>query len=244
MSINPVMSSCISVASLDQQIRLFDVRNLQTLETTNDAPYNARAVDGDVLELVESKAQIASHRAKLACTSVDWDPSGTKLAAVSYDDIVKVWHLQPDWLHVKNSSTSTSKRQKGDKKDTGLTRWIKKEDEVDAVDGGAGDAETRPDSLLSKPILIPHNNQTGKWLTLFRARFNANPAVESHFSIGSMARHAEIWSDEGTLLKSFYDEDYVTAVPAVTCTHPRRVGRLGTGNASGKCTFWAPPLDD
>jgi WD40 repeat protein len=248
MSINPVMSSCISVASLDQQVRLFDVRSLQSLPTTNDAPYNARAVDGEVLEMAENRAQIASHRARLACTSVDWDPTGTKLAAVSYDDIVKIWDLRPDWLNGKEEGNGGEKRSTpsaAKRKKTGLTRWIKGEDDDDddehKSDVHANGSDIRPDDLLAKPVHIPHNNQTGKWLTLFRARFNANPSVESHFSIGSMVRHAEIWSDEGTLLKSFYDEDYVTAVPAVTCTHPRRVGRLGTGNASGKCTFWAPP---
>jgi len=241
MSINPVMSSCISVASLDQQVRLFDVRNLQSLATTNDAPYNARAVDGEVLDLAESKAQIASHRAKLACTSVDIDPTRKNKNNVSYDDVVKVWDLKPEWLHVKaNKATSSSKPAKTEKR-TGLTRWIKGEDGSKIEMNGTDHDSSRPDDLLAKPIQVPHNNQTGKWLTLFRARFNANPAVESHFTIGSMVRYAEIWSDEGTLLRSFYDEDYVTAVPAVTCTHPRRVGRLGTGNASGKCTFWAPP---
>jgi WD40 repeat protein len=241
MSVNPVLSSCISVASLDQQIRLFDVRNLQTLPTTNDAPYNARAVDAEVLELAESKAQIASHRAKLACTSVDWDPRGEKLVGVSYDDVVKVWDLEPAWLHVKApSSSATSRKVKLEAKTTGLTRWIKSEEGDTGETSSDPLKRSRPEDILAKPIQVPHNNQTGKWLTLFRARFNANPAVESHFSMGSMVRHAEIWSDEGTLLKSFYDEDYVTAVPAVTCTHPRRAGRLGTGNASGKCTFWAP----
>lgn len=237
MALNPVVSSCISVASLDQNVRLFDVRNLQSLATTNDAPYNARGVDADVLEAAENQAQIARHQARLACTSVDWDPTGTKMVAVSYDDVVKVWDLRPEWLHVKASEVApSSKRAKTDGKTTGLTRWIKgiKAEESDTHE------ESRPADVLAKPVQIPHNNQTGKWLTLFRARFNANPAVESHFSIGSMVRHAEIWSDEGTLLRSFYDADYVTAVPAVTCTHPRRAGRLGTGNASGKCTFWSP----
>lgn len=89
MAINPSMSSCISVASLDQHIRLFDVRALQTLPTTNDAPYNARNVDADVLSRAETEAQIANHKARLACTSVDWDPHGSKLVGVSYDDMVK-----------------------------------------------------------------------------------------------------------------------------------------------------------
>lgn len=55
-----------------------------------------------------------------------------------------------------------------------------------------------------------------------------------------MTRAAEIFASDGTLLRSLYDEEHMTAVPAVTATHPQHVGRLATGNASGKCTFWAP----
>lgn len=235
MSINPVVSSCISVASLDQHVRLFDVRNLQTLDPTNEAPYSARNVDADVLRDAEEHAQIALHRARLACTSVDWDPTGTKLVGVSYDDMIKIWNLEPGWLHTRNGPPvkgATGERGGG----TTNGRVKKEEDDYT----GSSASVSRPDDLLGKPISVRHNNQTGKWLTLFRARFNGNPTVESHFSIGSMDRRAEIWATDGTLLRSFYDEDHVTAVPAVTATHPRRVGRLATGNASGKCTFWAP----
>lgn len=58
-----------------------------------------------------------------------------------------------------------------------------------------------------------------------------------------MKREAEIWASDGTLLRSLYDGDHVTAVPAVTAMHPTRLGRLATGNGSGRCHFWAP-LDD
>ncbi|MCO5583349.1 hypothetical protein L7F22_037259 [Adiantum nelumboides] len=227
MSINPTISSCISVASLDQHVRLFDVRNLQTLPTTNEAPYSARNVDEEILRVVEENAQIGYHKAKLACTSVDWDPTGTKLVGVSYDDMVKIWDIKPSWLHTTSGPPTLSA--------TPAKKGKVKQEHADAFTS----APDRPDDLLAKMHSIRHNNQTGKWLTLFRARFNANPTVESHFSIGSMDRRAEIWAADGTLLRSFYDEDHVTAVPAVTATHPRRVGRLATGNASGKCTFWA-----
>lgn len=226
MSINPMASSCISVASLDQHVRLFDVRNLQTLPTTNEAPYSARNVDDDVLREAEDKAQIAYHKAKLACTSVDWDPTGTKLVGVSYDDMVKVWDVKPSWLHTASGPPTVNAIP------------AKKSKVKQEQDDALAPATDRPDDILAKMHSIRHNNQTGKWLTLFRARFNANPTVESHFSIGSMDRRAEIWAADGTLLRSFYDEDHVTAVPAVTATHPRKVGRLATGNASGKCTFW------
>jgi WD repeat-containing protein 76 len=54
-----------------------------------------------------------------------------------------------------------------------------------------------------------------------------------------MNRRAEIFSADGTLLRALYDEDYITAVPAVTAMHPVRPGRLATGNASGRANLWA-----
>lgn len=53
-----------------------------------------------------------------------------------------------------------------------------------------------------------------------------------------MNRRAEIYSADGTLLRALFDEDIVTAVPAVTTMHPSRPGRLATGNASGRATLW------
>ena len=104
-------------------------------------------------------------------------------------------------------------------------------------------ARERPENLLAGGRRIPHNNQTGKWVTLFRACWNQNPELEPHFSIGSMHRHAEIYAQDGRLLTSLYDPDYITAIPAVIAMHPTIPGRLATGNVSGKCALWAPPSD-
>lgn len=105
MSVNQAASSCIAVASLDQCIRLFDVRNLQTIvPTTDEAPHNYRGVDGDELDAAHEKAQISMSQARLACTSVDFDPSGSKLVGVSYDDVVKgEFRLSGDCLSARFS---------------------------------------------------------------------------------------------------------------------------------------------
>ena len=39
------------------------------------------------------------------------------------------------------------------------------------------------------------------------------------------------------------DVSRITAVQAVTCSHPNIVERVATGNASGRCVLWAPPED-
>lgn len=40
-----------------------------------------------------------------------------------------------------------------------------------------------------------------------------------------------------------YQTYRITAVQAVTCSHPGIVERVASGNASGRCVLWAPPED-
>ena len=89
MSVNRAAPHCIATASLDQHVRLFDVRSLKNVPDTAVAPYNYKAVDEDNLMLVQKESQIVSHQSKRACTSVDFSPNGDKLVCVSYDDIIK-----------------------------------------------------------------------------------------------------------------------------------------------------------
>ncbi|SNX84074.1 probable WD repeat-containing protein UM00675 [Melanopsichium pennsylvanicum] len=276
MSVNRLAPHCVATASLDQHIRLFDVRALQSVvKETAEAPYNYKGVDGDDLGLAQTKAQFAENKARQACTSVDWSPRGDQLVGVSYDDVVKVWDVDLSWLYsqdglksksaatkgvdgspAKNGRKSEVKKEDSDpdkapKSESGLLSWLsrakplKTESEVQAAikqeqDLPVQHALDRPENILAEPTRIPHNNQTGKWLTLFRARWNQNPLLEPHFTIGSMTRRAEIYASDGTLLRTLWDENLVTAVPAVTCMHPSLPARLVTGNASGRCTFWSP----
>ncbi|KAE8271754.1 hypothetical protein A4X09_0g588 [Tilletia walkeri] len=284
LAVNPLFPYAIATAGLDQHVRLFDVRALEALPVTMDAPYNATAVDQETLQMVQGSAMRASCRARLACTSVDWSPRGDQLAAVSYDDVVKVWDVNGPGLRAgfedddstENGSAVTPskatsnggrksqrvKKEEGEGGQQSMFRYFKQEPKTEElgslspsqVDQKKKKAPSFPSSstllsrlgshnVLEKPThTLPHNNQTGKWLTMFRVRWCANPSVDPHFSMGSMHRHAEIWSGRtGELLRSLYDEDWVTAVPAVTAMHPRRVGRLVAGNASGKCHLWCPP---
>ncbi|KAF6767388.1 WD40 repeat [Kalmanozyma brasiliensis GHG001] len=271
MSVNRLAPHCIATASLDQHVRLFDVRALASVvKQTAEAPYNYKGVDADDLEAAQTKAQFASSKARQACTSVDFSPRGDQLVGVSYDDVVKVWDMDPSWLYsddgLKSKATVTKangaakggrKSGAGVKKEDadeapngGLMKWLstatplKTEKEVQEAikqEQAAPAIKTdRPEDVLAEPNRIPHNNQTGKWLTMFRAKWNQNPLLEPHFTIGSMTRRAEIYAADGTLLRTLWDENLVTAVPAVTCMHPVRPGRLVTGNASGRCTFWSP----
>ncbi|KAG7092509.1 hypothetical protein E1B28_008860 [Marasmius oreades] len=93
----------------------------------------------------------------------------------------------------------------------------------------------------SRPVhRIKHDCQTGRWLTVLKAQWNPNPDVYPHFTVGNMQHSLDIFSSKGSLIVKLSDRTKITAVQAVTCSHPKIVERAVSGNASGRCVLWAP----
>ncbi|KAK7020570.1 DNA damage-binding protein CMR1 [Favolaschia claudopus] len=90
---------------------------------------------------------------------------------------------------------------------------------------------------------IRHNCQTGKWLTILRAQWSPNRDVYPHFTIGNMNHSLDIFSSKGELITRLADHTKISAVQAVTCSHPSIVERAVSGNGSGRCVLWAPSDD-
>lgn len=80
--------------------------------------------------------------------------------------------------------------------------------------------------------MIRHDNNTGRWLTRFRAVWD--PKQEGCFVIGSLARprQIEVYHEE-KLLHSFRDSEYLGTVCSINAVHPSRSLLVG-GNASGR----------
>ncbi|NXL08902.1 WDR76 protein, partial [Mesembrinibis cayennensis] len=80
---------------------------------------------------------------------------------------------------------------------------------------------------------LRHNNNTGRWLTRFRAIWD--PKQEECFVVGSMARprQIEVFQDTGKLLHSFYNLDCLGSVCSINVVHPSRNILVG-GNSSGR----------
>ncbi|RDB21409.1 DNA damage-binding protein CMR1 [Hypsizygus marmoreus] len=94
----------------------------------------------------------------------------------------------------------------------------------------------------SRPLShLNHNCQTGKWLTILRAQWSPNPDVYPHFTIGNMKHSLDIFSCKGDLVARLADPARISAVQAVTCSHPSIVERAASGNASGRCVLWSIP---
>ncbi|BGP14053.1 hypothetical protein JCM10213_002348 [Rhodosporidiobolus nylandii] len=88
---------------------------------------------------------------------------------------------------------------------------------------------------------ILHNCQVGAYVTVLRARWSTASAYPPHLHIGDMARTLDIYSPDSTRSKIFTDES-ITAVPAVTASHPTVGGMYWGGAASGKVSYWTAPL--
>nr|XP_013801183.1 PREDICTED: WD repeat-containing protein 76 [Apteryx mantelli mantelli] len=92
-------------------------------------------------------------------------------------------------------------------------------------------------SCLSSTVAVlstvRHNNNTGRWLTRFRAIWD--PKQEDCFVVGSMARprQIEIFRDTGKLLHSLYNVDYLGSVCSINVVHPTKNILVG-GNSSGR----------
>uniref|UniRef100_A0A8B9FYZ7 WD repeat-containing protein 76 n=1 Tax=Amazona collaria TaxID=241587 RepID=A0A8B9FYZ7_9PSIT len=80
---------------------------------------------------------------------------------------------------------------------------------------------------------ISHNNNTGRWLTRFRAVWD--PKQEHCFVVGSMGqpRQIKVFQDTGKLLHSFFNLDCLGSICSINVIHPSRNILVG-GNSSGR----------
>ncbi|KAK3290179.1 WD repeat-containing protein [Chaetomium fimeti] len=84
---------------------------------------------------------------------------------------------------------------------------------------------------------IPHNNQTGRWVTILKPQWQRSPRDGlQKFVIGNMNRFVDVFAEDGEQLAQL-DGDGITAVPAVAHFHPTMDWVAG-GNGSGKLCLW------
>ncbi|GME40972.1 hypothetical protein GTA08_BOTSDO10586 [Neofusicoccum parvum] len=93
------------------------------------------------------------------------------------------------------------------------------------------------DEKLEPATIIPHNNQTGRWVTILRAQWQQMPQDGvQRFCIGNMNRFVDVYTSKGEQLAQL-GGDGITAVPAVAQFHPS-MDWIAAGTASGKLCFW------
>ncbi|OMH85268.1 DNA damage-binding protein CMR1 [Zancudomyces culisetae] len=84
-----------------------------------------------------------------------------------------------------------------------------------------------------------HNNRTGRWVTMLRARWHPSPLFPRCFVVGNMDHRVDVFSGRSLdSVVSLYDRKDVTTVPAVCVFHPE-LSIIAAGNASGKINIWS-----
>nr|XP_023908615.1 DNA damage-binding protein CMR1-like [Quercus suber]POF15569.1 dna damage-binding protein cmr1 [Quercus suber] len=93
------------------------------------------------------------------------------------------------------------------------------------------------DAAMTPSTVIPHNNQTGRWVTILRAQWQLRPADGvQKFVIGNMNRFVDVYTDKGQQVAQLGGEG-ITAVPAVAQFHQSEEW-IAAGTASGKLCLW------
>ncbi|KAK8236716.1 WD repeat-containing protein [Phyllosticta capitalensis] len=169
-------------------------------------------------------------------------------ATASLDRTMKLWDLRkisgkgdnrtPALLGEHESRLSVSHaafNSAGQVATSSYDDTIKVYDFSDCASWKAGSKLTE-EGMQPKSI-IPHNNQTGRWVTILRAQWQMNPQDGvQRFCIGNMNRFVDIYTSKGEQLAQL-GGDGITAVPAVARFHPT-MDWIAAGTASGKLCFW------
>ena len=168
-----------------------------------------------IWDLRHMAAPLASHESRLSVSSAVWSATG-KLATTSYDDTVKIYNP----LALLGGGASA-----GPGTGTGTGK-------------GTGKG-TRTVLELEPEHVIPHNNQTGRWVTILKAVWQERPddGVQK-LVVANMKRGIDIYDEDGSQLAHLADPDHITAVPAVARLHPTRSWVAG-GTGSGKLVLYS-----
>ncbi|THW79073.1 WD repeat-containing protein [Aureobasidium pullulans] len=93
------------------------------------------------------------------------------------------------------------------------------------------------EAQMTPTTVIPHNNQTGRWVTILRAQWQLQPADNiQRFVIGNMNRFVDVYTGDGQQLAQL-GGDGITAVPSVAQFHQTK-DWIAAGTASGKLCLW------
>lgn len=96
------------------------------------------------------------------------------------------------------------------------------------------------DEEFAPAAIVPHNNQTGRWVTILKPHWQARPTAvgggAQRFVIGNMNRFVDVYAGDGQQLAQLGGEG-ITAVPAVTVFH-ESLDWVAAGTASGKLALW------
>lgn len=166
----------------------------------------------------EFESQLSPHAygaygSRLSVSCVDWNINN-KLVCNGYDDNVCVFDLNGGDKVPPATEWTENYRVPGNKK-------------------SSTDEEHEVSETIQPFTKIRHNCQTGRWVSILKAKWQAAPKDRvQKFIIANMNRGFDIYDEKGQIL-SHLTAPNVGAVPAVCSMHPKENWCAG-GSASGK----------
>ncbi|KAK6379753.1 hypothetical protein LTS17_005826 [Exophiala oligosperma] len=158
-----------------------------------------------------SPVLVGQHESRLSVSHAAFNSAG-QVATTSYDDTIKIHSFGVKGLSHNKAAALES-----------METWK------------AG--YTLDEEVMKPEVVIRHNNQTGRWTTILKPRWQMFPQDNiQKLVVGNMNRFVDVYSADGTQLAQLGGEG-ITAVPAVAVFHPTKDWIAG-GTASGKLCLW------
>lgn len=157
-----------------------------------------------------------AYESRLSVSTVDWNKND-HLVCNGYDDTIRVFDLSGSERRNSAISTWSDKyRPGGSKKATDKT----------------------PPGGIDPTTTIKHNCQSGRWVSVLKARWQKDPADGfQKFAIANMRRSLDVYDENGEIVARLADEKNLTSVPAVLSWHPTQNWIVG-GTSSGRLALF------
>ncbi|KIW66817.1 hypothetical protein PV04_06111 [Phialophora macrospora] len=168
----------------------------------------------------EMPTLVGEHESRLSVSHAAFNTAG-QVATTSYDDTIKIHSFGVGGSHGGKETKSAAKGADGEMH--GMIEWK------------AG--FQLADEAMKPEVVIRHNNQTGRWTTILKPRWQMYPSDNiQKLVVGNMNRFVDVYAANGDQLAQL-GGDGITAVPAVAVFHPSKDWIAG-GTASGKLCLW------
>ncbi|KAF7304928.1 DNA damage-binding protein CMR1 [Mycena kentingensis (nom. inval.)] len=224
VSVNSSRPHFLVTSSNSRSLKIWDVRKLQNVLNGDTPPTPPPSSPGGPFLAPVSTANLEAEFDTVVQYAASKKGKGALRADWRHDKSVSSAYWDPRGRYVVSTSY-----------DDTLRLW----------DISPANMEASAPFPSSRPFgRIRHNCQTGKWLTILRAQWSPNPDVYPHFTIGNMDHSLNVFSCKGELIARLADSSKITAVQAVTASHPTIVERAVSGNGSGRCVLWAPAEEE
>ncbi|EXJ92759.1 hypothetical protein A1O3_01311 [Capronia epimyces CBS 606.96] len=166
----------------------------------------------DLRKMTESlPTLVGEHESRLSVSHAAFNTAG-QVATTSYDDTIKIHSFGVNGKKTGSGSVLET-----------MNQW--------------SPGFQLDEAAITPEVVIRHNNQTGRWTTILKPRWQMYPEDNiQKLVVGNMNRFVDIYSADGTQLAQL-GGDSITAVPAVAVFHPTKDWVAG-GTSSGKLCLW------